>query len=389
MALNFVPVSLQPVFANGKLQIGAKIYVFDAGTNTPREAFSDALSGAKYSQPIMTDSSGCIPPIWVSATPIKLVITTFKDGVIRTVDNINVVGNSSGGGGGGTPSPATDIPPGFMLPAHTVGAVSGWVRANGMSIGNAVSGATERADDDTKELFKVLWGKDQSLPISGGRGANADADFAAGKRIDLPDYRGRSAVGLDGMGNALANILTAGVMTAGTGNAIGSKGGISSVTLTADQIPTHNHSGTVASTEGAHTHTGIGDSNGAHVHTGTTSAGGDHTHTINDPQHTHTEKSVSVSGGAVFNGSSFASGVITGVGVSQVDSGAARTGISVNAAADHTHTITTDTGGAHTHNLTLQSAGQHTHSINVPSFGGGAAHTNMAPFITATYYIKL
>lgn len=388
MALNFVPVSLQPVFSDGKLQIGAKIYVFDAGTNTPRDAFSDALSGAKYAQPIYTDSSGCIPPIWVGNNPIKLVITSFKDGVIRTVDNINVV-TSSTTGGGGTPAPATDIPSGFMLPAHTTGAMPGWVRANGMSIGNAVSGATERADDDTKNLFKVLWGKDQSLAISGGRGANADADFAAGKRIDLPDYRGRAVVGLDGMGNALANILTANVMTSGTGNDLGSKGGVSSVTLTADQVPAHNHGTVVASTEGNHTHTGTGDSNGAHQHTGTTVAAGGHTHSITDPQHTHTEKSVSVSSGAVFNGSSFASGVITGVGVSQVDSGAARTGISINATADHTHTITTDTGGAHTHNLTLATTGQHTHTINVPSFGGGLPHTNMSPFITATYYIKL
>ena len=387
MALYFVPVSLQPVFANGKLQIGAKIYVFNAGTNTPREAFSDALSGAVYSQPIMTDSSGCIPPIWVSATPIKLVITTFANGVIRTVDNINVVGSSSSGGGGGV-SPATDIPPGFMLSAHTTGAIAGWVRANGMSIGNAVSGATERADDDTKELFKVLWGKDQSLAVSGGRGANADADFSAGKRIDLPDYRGRIAVGLDGMGNALANILTAGVMTSGTGNAIGSKGGVSSVTLTADQIPTHNHSGTLASTEGAHTHTGVGDSNGAHTHTGTTASGGNHTHTITDPAHSHTEKSVNVSMSGGFAGGGFFSTVV-GVGVSQVDSGAARTGIVINEAAAHTHTMTSDSSGAHTHVLTLQSAGQHTHSITVPNFGGGAAHTNMAPFITATYYIKL
>ena len=388
MALNFVPVSLQPVFSNGKLQVGAKIYVFDAGTNTPREAFSDALSGAKYSQPILTDSSGCIPPIWVSATPIKLVITTYSNGVIRTVDNINVVSGSSSGGGGGTPSPATDIPPGFMLSAHTSGAVTGWVRANGMSIGNAVSGATERADDDTKDLFKVLWGKDQTLAVSGGRGANADADFAAGKRIDLPDYRGRVAVGLDGMGNALANILTAGVMTSGTGNIIGSKGGVSSVTLTADQIPTHNHSGTVASTEGAHVHTGTSDNIGAHTHTGTTASGGNHAHTITDPQHSHTEKSVNVSMSGGFAGGGFFSTVV-GVGVTQVGSGSSATGIVINEAAAHTHTITTDTSGNHSHILTLSSAGQHTHSINVPNFGGGLPHTNMAPFITSTYYIKL
>jgi hypothetical protein len=71
---------------------------------------------------------------------------------------------------------------------------TGWLKANGGTIGNAASGAT-RANADTVALFTALWDV-ASLAIltSAGagstRGANAAADFAANKRLTLPDLRG-------------------------------------------------------------------------------------------------------------------------------------------------------------------------------------------------------
>lgn len=84
-------------------------------------------------------------------------------------------------------------------------APSGWIKANGQTIGNASSGATNRANADTEALFTVLWNDHDNtiLPIqtSGGtattRGVSAAADFAANKRLPVPDYRAEFMRGLD------------------------------------------------------------------------------------------------------------------------------------------------------------------------------------------------
>lgn len=76
-------------------------------------------------------------------------------------------------------------------------APSGWLSANGDTIGSASSNATN-ASADYSALFTVLWDNwsNTDLPIldSAGaastRGASASADFAANKRLPLPDLRG-------------------------------------------------------------------------------------------------------------------------------------------------------------------------------------------------------
>jgi hypothetical protein len=76
-------------------------------------------------------------------------------------------------------------------------APTGWLAANGDTIGSAASNATN-ASADYSALFTVLWDNwsNTDLPIldSAGaastRGANAAADFAANKRLPLPDLRG-------------------------------------------------------------------------------------------------------------------------------------------------------------------------------------------------------
>jgi hypothetical protein len=76
-------------------------------------------------------------------------------------------------------------------------APSGWLAANGSTIGSASSGATN-ASADYSALFAVLWDNwtNTTLPIldSAGaastRGASASADFSANKRLPLPNLRG-------------------------------------------------------------------------------------------------------------------------------------------------------------------------------------------------------
>ncbi len=46
-------------------------------------------------------------------------------------------------------------------------------------------------------------------PSSAGAARNPAADWAANKRLTLPDYRGYALVGRDGMGNTAANRVAA------------------------------------------------------------------------------------------------------------------------------------------------------------------------------------
>lgn len=89
-------------------------------------------------------------------------------------------------------------PPGTVATFARSTAPTGWIKANGGSIGNASSGATNRANADTLALFTVLWENFSndvlqvytSAGIATTRGASAAADFAANRRIATFDDRG-------------------------------------------------------------------------------------------------------------------------------------------------------------------------------------------------------
>lgn len=98
--------------------------------------------------------------------------------------------------------------------SHCFGSTApdGWVKRHGGTIGNAASGATERANADTEALFIKIWNEtsntgefviQESTGAAGTRGASAAADFAAGKRMPLPDDRGRYDRGLNTSGSGL------------------------------------------------------------------------------------------------------------------------------------------------------------------------------------------
>lgn len=82
---------------------------------------------------------------------------------------------------------------GMLWPTLLAAAPAGWVLADDGSIGNGTSGATTRANKDTRELYNLLWNgfADAICPVTGGRGASSTADFDASKPMFLPPFCGR------------------------------------------------------------------------------------------------------------------------------------------------------------------------------------------------------
>jgi hypothetical protein len=230
--------SLVPQFdLTGKIAPGCKLYVVQAGTvSTPQNAYQDSSLTLLQPNPMLCDAAGRLPQWFVADGSIKLRLTD-KNGVqIFVQDGLLVVGASSGGGGGSPVDPTTILATGDMKIAYGTGILSGFVRANGRTIGSATSGATERANADCQSLFQYLWGADANLAVSGGRGASAAADWAANKTIALPDYRGRAIAGLGDMGNTDAGRLT-GVNFGTNPLVLGAAGGSESVALARSQLP--------------------------------------------------------------------------------------------------------------------------------------------------------
>lgn len=105
-------------------------------------------------------------------------------------------------------------------------AKTGWVIAADGSIGDASSGASERANADCQNLFELLWTNISNTwaPVSGGRGLSNTADWAAHKTITLPKALGR-AMGIAGTGSGL------------TARVLGQVLGEETHSLTAGEIP--------------------------------------------------------------------------------------------------------------------------------------------------------
>lgn len=109
-------------------------------------------------------------------------------------------------------------------------APAGWVMANDGTIGNAGSGATARANADTEALYTLLWTNvaDGFAPVTGGRGASAADDFAAGKKIALTRMLGR-ALAIAGGGSGLS------------ARSLGQYLGAETHTLSVGEMPAHDH----------------------------------------------------------------------------------------------------------------------------------------------------
>jgi hypothetical protein len=138
----------------------------------------------------------------------------------------------------------------MMMFSHTTGAIAGFVRLNGRTVGSVSSGATERPNADCQALFLFLW-PDTGLAVSGGRGVNAAADWAANKTLALPDWRGYNLSALDDMGNTASGRLS---LLGAQATTLGGSGGTQSNSLAAANLPGHTHSGTTGNDSPDHTH---------------------------------------------------------------------------------------------------------------------------------------
>jgi hypothetical protein len=251
LASGTIPFSLSQQFDQyGKPLAGCLFYTIQAGTtSTPQNAYQDSALTIALPNPQTCDAAGRLPQMFLADGTIKVRLTD-KNGVTQVVaDNIQVIGASSGSGGGGTVDPTTILATGDIKVTYGTGSLSGFVRANGRTIGSSTSGATERANSDVQALFEYLWGADSNLAVSGGRGASAAADWAANKTIALPDFRGRAIAGLDDMGNSAAGILT-GTYFGVTPTVLGASGGSQNHTIAQTNLPNINlsSSGLSAST---------------------------------------------------------------------------------------------------------------------------------------------
>lgn len=231
---------------------GGKLYLIQAGTtSTPQNCYQDSGLTIAWPNPITLDSAGRIPQLFCADGSIKIRLINAA-GVQQLVqDGLLIVGPSGGGGGGGSVDPTTIFQTGQLIYMYGTGVLSGFVRANGRTIGSSTSGATERANADCQSLFQYLWGADANLAVSGGRGASAAADWAANKTITLPDLRGRALAGLDDMGNSPAGRLTA-TYFGTTATILGAAGGAQNFAMTLANLIQHTHPNTL--TDPGHFH---------------------------------------------------------------------------------------------------------------------------------------
>lgn len=231
---------------SGNLARGCKLYVIQAGTtSTPQNPYQDSGLTIPHPNPMTCDAGGRVPAFFVADGTIKLRLTTSTGTAIYTGDNLSVVGASSGGGGGGTVDPTTILGTGDFKLVYNTGALTGFVRCNGRTIGNASSGATERANADTSALFLFLYGADANLAVSGGRGASGAADYAANKALTLPDCRSRVFASLSDMGASDSGRLTTTYFGC-TGLVLGCVGGAESKTLLNANLPPYVPLGSVS-----------------------------------------------------------------------------------------------------------------------------------------------
>jgi microcystin-dependent protein len=147
----------------------------------------------------------------------------------------------------------------------------------------------------------------------------------------VPDFRGRTPVGIDNIGGTDAGLLS---LT----NALGGAGGVQTVTLDDTQIPTHVHGATGLT---------IGTTGSTHSHdAGNYDGGGINNYVVDN-----------------------SSGPIAQYQGLVADGQAANNRIKATASAD----------SAHTHNITGTTAGL---------AGAGQPHNNMQPFMLVNYIIK-
>ena len=147
------------------------------------------------------------------------------------------------------------------------------------------------------------------------------------------------------------------IVGAGSSYEVGATGGSDSITLTADQIPSHGHAmtGLSCSSEGAHTHS----------------------------YSSKTGSSVAIEG---------LDGDVSLVGSSRAatSSGSTDTGRVVAGASGWLWSLNLSQSHSHKFSGTTVSAGSHTHTVSgsISNTGGGQAHENRPPYYALCFIMK-
>jgi len=255
MAILWQPAPAPFIDANGNPYVGAKAYFFDANTTSPRTVYRDSGLGISHDHPVVANAAGIFPAVFLPSGDYRLRVTDAQGVTIWDVDGISApTAGAATDPGAGSTNPTLLARTGDIKDRYDVGPHTGWVRCNGRTIGNATSGATERASADCEALFVFLWTIDGGLFVSGGRSATAAGDFAASKTILLPDFRLRVRAGLGRMGSDESPIMPGNFVDSGNNDLLGTTAGRSAIALTIDQMPAHDHGGETGQA-GSHFHT--------------------------------------------------------------------------------------------------------------------------------------
>jgi len=230
----------QQMDSQGKPLLNAPLFVYAANTSTPADTYEDYGLEIANPWPLRTDGNGRLPPFWLEDGAYRARLTDEAGAVVYfDIPFVQALGpseGSEGGGGGGSVDADAIFQTGDMKWRPTSGTLTGWVRANGRTIGSATSGATERANADTQPLYEHLWNNFSNAvcAVTGGRGVSAASDFNANKSIAIYTMRGKGQRGLDDMGSSAA-----GVLTGGTPTVAGSSSGTEKKTIAKENLPSY------------------------------------------------------------------------------------------------------------------------------------------------------
>src|SRR5687768_1531125 len=146
---------------------GGQLYFFAAGTTTPQSAYQDVSLTIPWPNPLTLDSGGNVPQLFFADGYVKFRLANAAGTTQIEADFVLVLGPTSGGGAAPSVDATTILQTGDLKARYGTGVHTGFVRANGRTIGNAASGASERANADTAALFSFLYGEDANLTVSG------------------------------------------------------------------------------------------------------------------------------------------------------------------------------------------------------------------------------
>jgi hypothetical protein len=223
---------------NGAQAIGATAEFFAGGTTTPLVVYQDAGEATPHPNPVVADGHGRWPLVVIPFVASYDVRVATAGGTqlyyARELPNLDPIEASVD-----SVDDTQLIQTGQIIFEPKGGTLAGFVRCNGRTIGSAASGASERANADTAALYEYNWNNfaDAILPVTGGRGTSAAADFAANKPIALLDGRSGTLRGTDDMGASAAGLLGAAGFATGNATTGGSVCGANSHTLTGAQLP--------------------------------------------------------------------------------------------------------------------------------------------------------